>query len=191
MDWPFLKYCSQESRHSGGTLLVLLDYPHGDDCLKPGLACHSHLGIKLQCVSSPDRQPSMLVELLVSLSGRLPRLALSHMHCSVRLYVNCAASTLIIVFMCACACVRVRVRERARARARGVAMFPLCSRISPYRHELTYSRSALPRIHQDTDNWSHAPSVHMFRRSDSCWAGSRKQLQRQVTICYLRRSNST
>ena len=67
-----------------GTLLVLLDYPHGDECLKPGLACLFHLGIMLQRVPSPDRIPSILVELLVSLPGRLLRFALSHTHCSVR-----------------------------------------------------------------------------------------------------------
>ena len=39
-------YFSQGIRHAGGTLLVLLDYPHGDECLKPGLACLSHLGTR-------------------------------------------------------------------------------------------------------------------------------------------------
>ena len=38
MECPFLKYCSQETRHSGRSLLMQLDYHHGDECLKPGLA---------------------------------------------------------------------------------------------------------------------------------------------------------
>ena len=84
MDCPFLTYCAQGTRHAGGPLVVLLDYPHGDECVKPGLACLSHLGIPLQRVPSPDRLPSILVKLLVSLSGRLHHLAVSHTNCSVR-----------------------------------------------------------------------------------------------------------
>ena len=55
--------------------MLLVDY-HGDESLKPGLSCLSHLGIMLQCVPSPDRLPSILVKLMVPPSDRLLRLDL-------------------------------------------------------------------------------------------------------------------
>ena len=47
---------------------MLQDYPLGDECLKPGMACLSHLAIMLQRVPSPDSQ---LYKCIVVVEGNI------------------------------------------------------------------------------------------------------------------------